>query len=153
MNIRQTLLSIAGITALWEGGWWIRRRMLRTSTYAEARKLATKLNKPLIVVGAPDQHLTAGYDCGDVTVDLMKTSCPVAIQADITKPLPFADDSVVVFVSCVLEYVNDINAAYAELERISGGNLFVVRVEPWTLTAYLYPGTKQQIWSVPVPHK
>jgi SAM-dependent methyltransferase len=117
--------------------------------YAAAHALARSLGRQLVVVGAPDAATTAGYPCGDVTVDLAKTSCPVAVRADITKPLPFADDSVVVFVSCVLEYVDDENAAWAELNRISGGRVFVVRVEPWTLTAFLYPGAKRRFWDVP----
>jgi ubiquinone/menaquinone biosynthesis C-methylase UbiE len=65
--------------------------------------------------------------------------------ADITKQLPFHDNSVVVFVSCVLEYVDDVDAAIKELMRISGGHLYVVRVEPWTATAYLYPGAKRTL--------
>lgn len=89
--------------------------------------------------------MTAGYGCGDFTVDLAPSRCPNSIQADITKKLPFNDDSVVVVVMCVLEYVSDANAALRELMRISGGNLFVVRVEPWTLTSLLYPGAKRTL--------
>jgi hypothetical protein len=99
----------------------------------------------LVVVGAPDSGPTSGYGCGDVTVDVAKSSCPNAIQADITKPLPFADDSVVVFVSCVLEYVSNYDAAMTELRRIAGKNLYVVRVEPWTLAGWFYPGTRRQL--------
>ena len=60
-------------------------------------------------------------------------------------PVPgLANDSAVVFVSCVLEYVSDPEAALQELKRIAGSsaNLFVVFVEPWTLTAALYPGAR-----------
>ncbi len=66
--------------------------------------------------------------------------------ADITKgPIEgIADDSAVVFASCVLEYVTDAAAALRELARIAGSpeNLFLVLVEPWTLTATLYPGAR-----------
>jgi len=66
--------------------------------------------------------------------------------ADITKgPIPdVADNSAVVFVSCVLEYVTDIKAALREISRIAGSadNVFVVTVQPWTLTARLYPGAR-----------
>lgn len=89
--------------------------------------------------------MTAGYGCGDITIDLAPSKCPNSIQADITQPLSIADDSVVVVVMCVLEYVSDVNAALAEINRISGGNLFVVRVEPWTLTSVLYPGAKRTL--------
>lgn len=131
--------------ALWEGLWWLWRRHKRTVVFAQAQARARALGKPLIVVGAPDGGVTAGYGCGDVTIDIAPSSCPGALQADITKPLPFADDSAVVVVMCVLEYVDDANAALRELQRVAGSNLFVVRVEPWTLTAYLYPGAKRTL--------
>jgi len=131
--------------AAWELGWWARRRAQRKSVYANAQNAARALGRPLVVVGAPDGGVTAGYGCGDVTVDLSSSSCPVSLQADITQRLPFADNSVVVFVSCVLEYVDNFDAAMAELGRVSGGYLYVVRVEPWTLTAYLYPGAKRTL--------
>ena len=70
----------------------------------------------------------------------------MTIVADITKgPIPdLADDSAVVFVSCVLEYVTDLDAALREIARIAGSadNVFVVTVQPWTLTARLYPGAR-----------
>jgi hypothetical protein len=89
--------------------------------------------------------VTAGYGCGDVSVDLADSSCPIHKRADITKRLPFDDNSAVVFVACVLEYVDDYEAAMRELQRVSGGQLYIVRVEPWTLTAYLYPGAKRTL--------
>lgn len=118
---------------------------MRVSMYAEAQAQATALGRPLVVVGAPDAGITAGYGCGDVTIDISPSSCPNSLQADVTQPLPFADDSVVVVVMCVLEYVSDADAAFAELNRISGGQLYVVRVEPWTLASVLYPGAKRTI--------
>ncbi len=70
----------------------------------------------------------------------------MTVVADITKgPIPdVADNSSVVFVSCVLEYVTDIDAALREISRIAGSadNVFVVTVQPWTLTARLYPGAR-----------
>lgn len=132
--------------ALWEGGWWVARRNRRASVFEIAQKRAAELGRPLIVIGAPDSWTTGGYGCGDVTIDLEpQSSCPHHIQADITRPLPLSDDSAVIFVSCTLEYVDDYESAVAELMRISGGELYVVRVEPWTLTAYLYPGAQRTI--------
>lgn len=141
---RKGLAAFLGVAA-WEGLWWVIRRGARADMYAMARARATALNRPLIVVGAPDAMITAGYPCGDVTVDLVKTSCPNAIQADVTKPLPFNDDSAVVFVSCVLEYVDDYASALAELQRVAGANLFITRVEPWTLTGWFFPGAKRRL--------
>lgn len=136
-----------GSLLAWEGTWWLVRRAKRTATYQNAQNRATQLGRPLVVVGAPDAAVTAGYGCGDITVDLQASTCPRSIQADITKPLPFADNSAVVAVFCVLEYVNDLNAAMREILRVAGSadNLFIVSVEPWTLTAYLYPGARRTL--------
>jgi SAM-dependent methyltransferase len=141
-------LVLSGV-ATWEAGWWLRRRVRRQEQYQVALQAARSLNRPLVVIGAPDGGMTSGYGCGDVTVDLQKSSmCPVAIQADVTKTLPFADSSAVVVVMCVLEYVDDANAALAEIYRVSGGYAYFVGVEPWTLTAYLYPGAKRTLPAV-----
>lgn len=144
-NRGMRLAYALGALALWEGGWWLRRRQQRSTMYAQAKAEAQRLGRPFVVVGAPDGGVTSGYSCGDVTVDLQKSSCPNSIQADITKKLPFENDSVVIFVSCVLEYVDDYAGAMAELCRVSGGHMYIVRVEPWTLTAYLYPGAKRTL--------
>lgn len=138
-------LNIALAAAAWEAGWWFARRQKRFSMYADAQALAKRLGKPLVVVGAPDRGATNGPGCGDMVIDIGHSSCPNFVQADICKKIPLADNSAVVFVSCVLEYVSDVNAAMRELIRVSGGNLFVARVEPWTLTAYLYPGAQRTL--------
>ncbi len=119
--------------------------MRRKDLYDQAKAKAASLQRPLVVVGAPDGGVTSGYGCGDVTVDVAGSTCPVSLSLDITKPMPFRDDSVVAFVSCVPEYVDDMPAALQELTRISGGQLFLVRVEPWTATAYLYPGAQRTL--------
>lgn len=139
------LVGVAAVVALWEAFWWARRFEHRRTVYQKALALARHDGVPLIVVGAPDQGPTPGPGCGDVTIDILGSGCPVTLKADITKPLPFPDNSAVVFVSCVLEYVGDYDAALQELKRVSGGRLFVVRVEPWTLAAFLYPETKRRL--------
>ncbi len=139
------MIPFLALAAAWEGSWYLRRRALRKRMYELARLRANALGRPLVVVGAPDSHVTGNYGCGDVTIDIAPSSCPNARKLDITKPIPIASDSVVVFCSCVLEYVDDAPAALRELQRISGGNLFLVRVEPWTLTSVLYPGAKRSL--------
>lgn len=129
----------------WEAAWWARRRFERRRVYERALADARASGRPLVVVGAPDQGVTAGYDCGDLTIDLYGSFCPQTLRADITKSLPLGTDSSVIFVSCVLEYVDDLDAALAELRRVSGGHLHVVRVEPWTLAAYFYPGARRTL--------
>lgn len=141
----KTWVKVGLAVAAWEGGWWMRRRSERARVFALAAADAKASGRKLVVVGAPDRGATAGPSCGDVTVDIGTSACPNFVQADITKRLPFDDDSVTVYVSCVLEYVGDYDAALRELRRVAGDHLYVVRVEPWTLTAYLYPGAKRRL--------
>lgn len=147
-------LHAAGYTvaafALWEAFWHTRRFLRRGEIFKLAEAWAKNLQRPLVVIGAPDGGVTSGYGCGDVTIDLDGSTCPNSQSLDITKPLPFKDNSVVVFCSCVLEYVNDPLAAITELQRVSGGYVFYVGVEPWTLTGWLYPGTRQRL---PPPYR
>ena len=138
---QKALVAVAG----WEAGWWLVRRNRRYNLWLEAYLRSHVLHKPLVVVGAPDRGATSGYPPGDVTIDIGPSTSPNFLQADISKPLPFADNSVVAFVACVLEYVDDYDASMAELKRIAGDNLYICRVDPWTLTAYLYPGTKRRL--------
>lgn len=140
------LAVVAGGAAAWEGAWWAHRRARRGQVYRHAQRVAAQLGRPLVVIGAPDSGPTAGYGCGDVTVDIAAgSSCPRYVRADVTKPLPFADASCVVFCSCVLEYVHDALAAVREIQRVSGGYCYFVGVEPHTLTAYLYPGARRTL--------
>lgn len=145
MPVAPLALKAVALVAAWEVAWWARRRARRASVYKHASAHARGLGRPLVVVGAPDGGVTSGYGCGDTSIDLCASSCPNHIQCDITKQIPVADDSCVVFVSCVLEYVGDVDAALAEIQRISGGHFFVVGVEPWTLTSIWYPGAKRTL--------
>jgi hypothetical protein len=132
--------------AAWESAWWVRRRLRRTAVYNQAKMHAASINRPLVVIGAPDSGITSGYGCGDLTLDIAPTQCPNAMTVDVTKPIPLPDDCCVVFCSCVLEYVDDHVAAINEIQRISGGHAFFVGVEPWSfLTAHFYPGAKRTL--------
>lgn len=138
-------LATVGLAA-WEGGWWLRRRQRRQDVYWKAWRRSRELKKPLVVVGAPDGGVTGGYGCGDYVFDLKKSACTNSYVVDVSRPLPgWRDGCCVVFVSCVLEYVRDIDGALRELRRISGGELFVVGVEPWTLAGWLYPGARRRL--------
>ena len=138
------LWVVLGLAA-WEGFWWDVRRSRRTNVYQRASTYAKAIGRPLVVIGAPDSGFTSGYGCGDITVDLAGSQCPNTSQLDITKPLPFKTNSVCCITMCTLEYVNEVNAALHEINRISGGHAFFVGVEPWTLTAYLYPGARRTL--------
>lgn len=128
-----------------------RRWQARREAFDLAARRAAALRRPLIVVGDPDggavTRLHRAYGCGDLCVDINGCPmCKVARVADITAgPVHgVADDSAVVFVSCVLEYVGDAAAAVREIGRMAGSveNIFYISVEPWTMTAALYPGAR-----------
>jgi hypothetical protein len=154
MDIHTFSRIILGVSLLAEGGMALRRFEARRHGFEAAAQRAASLGRVLVVVGDPDAgahtRLARAYDCGDLCVDLRGCPrCQVMQAADLTAgPVPgVADDSAVVFVSCVLEYVSDPEAALRELQRMAGSreNLFIVFVEPWSLTAALYPGAR---WAV-----
>ena len=126
----------------------------RQDIFALAQRRAVALGRPLVVIGDPHggahTRLIPAYGCGDLTIDLSGCpSCPNGVMADITAgPVSaVANDSSVVYVSCVLEYVSDPDAAWREILRMAGSpdNVFVVGVQPWTATAALYPGAQNTI--------
>lgn len=124
----------------------------RGRIFNAAQDRAIALGRPLLVVGDPDAGLATrlkrAYGCGTLCVDLSGCpGCPVSEHLDVTKGIPnIPDNSAVVFVSCVLEYTDDPEAAVRDLERIAGGreNLFIVTVDPNTVTSYFYPNAKFQ---------
>ncbi len=124
----------------------------RREVFARAQARALEIGRPLVVVGNPDggfhTRFQRGYSCGNICVDLTGCpACPVSIQADITKGIPeVADDAAVVFVSCVLEVVDDVEAAERELLRIAGtsDNIFPVYVGAYSFTAFLYNGAQRR---------
>jgi hypothetical protein len=105
-------LLLAGAAALEGARSPPRRWQARRNVFAAASRRAASLARPLVVVGDPDAgahtRLMPAYGCGDLCVDA--AGCPRCehhVAADLTRgPIPgLADDSAVVFVSCVLEYV------------------------------------------------
>jgi len=151
MSIRNLARVVVGGALLTEAGMALHRFEVRRRMFDAAAKRAREAGRPLIVVGDPDAgmhtRIVRAYGCGELCIDINGCPmCSVTKVADLTKgPVDgIADDSAVVFVSCVLEYVSDPKAALSELRRIAGApeNLFLVFVEPWTLTAALYPGAR-----------
>jgi hypothetical protein len=135
---------------------WARRRR-RQAVFAAAQARARELGRTLIVLGAPGAGLVnvfaPDYGCGDLCIDL--EGCPGCERAATGRAedvLPFIpDDSAVVFVSCTLEYVDDVDLVWRELRRIAGDDVFAVAVEPWTLTAFFFPGAQRRLLSLPEP--
>lgn len=143
----QFLARVAlGYAAAVEGSAALVRFRERAAAYKLASERAAATDRQLVVIGDPDAgfhtRMARAYGCGDVCVDLNGCpKCPVTVVADITKRIPLPDDSAVVFVSCVLEYVADLKGALKEIARVAGSadNVFLVTVQPWTFTARLYP--------------
>ena len=132
------------------------RRARRRSLYAAALERARVTGKPLLVFGDPDEGIVdpllgRSYGCGDACTDITGCpKCPSGLPGRAEDVLPrLAPGSHVVFASCVLEYVDDVELVARELWRVSGGDLFVAHVEPHSLAARLYPGAKRRILQAP----
>ena len=144
MNLRTIArVAFAGLAAA-EAGFAMQRWQRRRTTFAAAVRRALDLGRPLVVVGDPHAgahtSLMPAYGCGDLCIDLRGCPrCESYRAADITRgPIAgIADDSAVVFVSCVFEYVDDLEAARREILRIAGdsANVFAVTVQPWSRTS------------------
>ena len=143
--------KVAVGVAAWEAMQAALRFQARKLLFAQAQARATELGRKLVVVGDPDSgahtQLARAYGCGDLCVDLNGCpKCSNALKLDITKGrIPVSDNSAVIFVGCVLEYVDDVKAAWLEMRRAAGQNLFVATVGGWSLTTHLFPGAK---WSL-----
>lgn len=126
---------------------YVFRAFRRRQIFNLATQKAIELGLPLVVIGDPatDNYSLSRYDygCGDLCVDIAGCpKCHNSITHDINKPFNnISDNSCVVFISCTLEYVNNIGAVVAELNRISGNNLYVVNIEPFTIKSLFFTNT------------
>jgi hypothetical protein len=126
------------------------RHYNRLNIYKMALEQSNKTNKPLIVYGDPYNgvgskfwnKIFGTYGCGDMAVDL--TGCPKCdngIKSDILEHLKTIEsDSAIIFISCVLEYVDNIEEVIKEIYRVAGSNnnIFIVCVSRYSLTGYSY---------------
>lgn len=142
------ILFIIGLLILYELVLTYTRYLKRKRIFDIAKKSAQDLGKPLMVIGDPDNGATnfmfgRCYECGDVCLDITGCpSCSNGIKQKIEDYLPTLEcNSYVIFISCVLEYVdtNKLDFIMKEINRVSGGNYYIVSVEPMSLTALLYP--------------
>ena len=113
----------------------IQRPFKRFFYYKLAKKCSEKKNKKLLVIGCPSSGGLSSkiynYKCGDITVDINTCDCENNIKLDITKGFKnFKENSCVVFISAVLEYIepSKMHFVLSELNRISGGDLYVVPI-------------------------
>ena len=141
------LFSVILINEIYQG---VQRQKDRNNIYTLAESRAKELGKPLLVYGDPYYGLGSrffnmfmeGYGCGDETVDLTGCPlCPNCVKSDMLVHLKTKEsDSQVIFVSCVLEYIDDIEETISEMKRVAGSldNIFVVTVKNNSFSAYLY---------------
>lgn len=123
------------------------RKCRRKKIYALALARAKDTGKRLFIIGDPNNDNTsidgkADYGCGDLCLD-KETGCdicPNGVKDSLENYLPkLADNSYVIFISVVLEYVDNFEMVKKELFRVSGGDLFIVTLEPYTLKTTLFP--------------
>jgi hypothetical protein len=141
------------------GAWFIGRGFNKVvgqaAIYAMASHCAGRTGKPLVVVGAPgaprtlNAYFGCGHGCGDLCVDIAGApGCPAAIKMPIQEWLAQQpDDSAVIFESEVLMYIPDaeLEPTIAELERVSGGDLFASHSNSINLPKYVATGAKQHV--------
>jgi hypothetical protein len=132
------------------------RRQRRRSLYADAVARAQATGKALLVLGAPTQGIVAKvlgpvHGCGASCIDAAGCpTCAVGFAGRLEDLLPgMGTNSAVIFASDVLESVDDAAFVAAQMDRISGGDLFVATIEPSSLTAWVWPGTKRRILQAP----
>jgi hypothetical protein len=126
------------------------RQNERYEIFKMAQVRAQETNRKLLVVGDPYYGYGSkfysifmkNYECGDVTVDLTGApKCSNGVKADILSFLKNQpSDSLVIFISCVLEYVDNIEEVISEINRVAGNrdNIFVVTVCKYSLSAFIY---------------
>ncbi len=114
--------------------------------FALAKQRAKALGLPLLVIGDPYNGIMSivsgpDYECGDVCLDLTGCEqCPIRIKGRLEDKIPNINlNEYVVFISCVLEYVDDLPLIHTYLSHMNPNNLFIVNVEWYALTAYIYP--------------
>lgn len=147
-NILIGILVVVGALTLYELFIiLIHRKNRRKKIFSLAEQRAKETGKRLFVIGDPNNDNKsidgkADYGCGDICLD-KETGCdlcPNGVKESLETFLPkLQDNSYVIFTSCVLEYVDNFEMVKKELLRVSGGDLFVVNIEPYSLKTNLCP--------------
>ena len=124
----------------------IHRKIKRRVTFKKAQKRAKQTNKKLLVIGDPHNGIASkstgcDYGCGDLCLDLTGCpNCPKSIKGRLEDVIEDINlNEYVVYISCVLEYVDDLELINRHLDKMDQNDLFVVNVEWYSLMAYFYP--------------
>ena len=107
----------------------------RINEYNKAYELSKKLNKPLLVIGSPNNGFSSKilgltHPCGDLCLDIVGCQgCKNQIKGDALQELKkMKDNSYIIFESCVLEFVQYNKLVREEILRVSGNKYFEVRI-------------------------
>ena len=121
------------------------RKRNRTSLFKEAQNRANETNKKLLVIGDPDNGFAsiasgADYGCGDLCIDLTGCpKCPKSIKTKLEDIISKINlNEYVIYISCVLEQVDDLPKILSYLNKVDPKDLYVVMVGWYSLTSYFY---------------
>jgi hypothetical protein len=136
-------VALAEVMATWK------RWELRRALFVTADEHARKAGRRLVVVLPPrESQLTRAmnlYEYGARYGDVLGPA-GIGVRAHaLARHLRVVEaDSAVVYVACALEYVDDLQGTMAEILRVAGNveNIYIVTVQPWTLTAALHPAAR-----------
>lgn len=145
-NLHTFMIALVCFVILYESSIGVSRKFKRRRVFEMAKRRSKEIGLPLLVIGDPYNGLMsittgAEYECGDVCLDLTGcTRCPNGIKGKLEELLQTLKlDDYVVYISCVLEYVDDLELILSYLTKMNHKNLFIVNVEWFSLTAYFYP--------------
>jgi hypothetical protein len=161
------------IIVIYEFGIGINNHKHGRTLYERARRRADEQGKPLIVVGDPHNGISSwiyyqwtdqwSHDCGDHMIDMLPCSDCATHKRTIKQDLIVAlgewpDNSAVVYVGRVLEYVEPLDTALAEINRVAGSpqNMYIAYTPWYSFMSLAYPGdwfdhkpSKNIIYSAP----
>lgn len=132
------------------------RRQKHRDTFNLALRRQSETGKEILVIGDPkgsfvNRILGTDWECGNICIDVRGCATCPSQQSGTIEELSgqFADNSAVVFVSAgELEKTADIRDSLQELLRISGGDLYVVPLERYSLAAWS-PRNKRRVLAAP----
>jgi hypothetical protein len=126
--------------------------------FVKAKKRKEETGKPLLVVGEPGNgawNKTFGhaYGCGDLCLDISGChSCKNSVAAPLEEQIrKMKTNSCVIYVSCTLEYmrsVSHLREVEHHLQRVSGGDLFIVHIQPYSLISFVYEPRQIPKWRI-----
>ena len=140
------MLKIILFIIIYEIAICILRKIKRRKLYKQAQERALLTGKKLLVIGDPYNGIaskTTGcdYGCGDLCLDLTGCpNCPKSIKGRLEDNIKELElEKYVVYISCVLEYVDDLPLIMDYLDKMNQDDLFVVNVEWYSFMAWFYP--------------